>query len=606
MRRTVPLLITAISGFVLIVSFFIPVGESLGDRVAIWFDLLASIAFVLGGGNLIKMHLKKIADQVPGWGYSGVTLLAFFVTLYVGLAKWGVPPAPQQEFYGESFAKLTLDELPESLTFSVPGTIPQHPSDEPLPASVRKLISSANDQIIFRGWMQPAQREDLFGYDPSLRWRRDVELLFEQAQPKDILAGKVAYYANHQALSFRGFMTDEQHQALLNIADTPAWKAAVEQLHQQSQKTVSVPATMPESVKIPPALAEVVTYDPDAKQLSIKGPMSQGQRMALANQFPIARPVPPPQQQQLLQQLRDLGPVTEAQAEEFDKHFLGSWTVELLHEMLDQAGLPEEVPKSYSEMYEEQQAGEKNIQRSRTVGENVRLNEQQVEALREFAQTPTMTIAELTALLRERGNLTGTQATVLNTFLGRVPTIGEDRKDLAFAMLRKGPLNQQQQDLLFEQFRVEHRWRADVTSLFLAAHTVKYPWSGQYRAQESPFWWLYEYAFKPLTATMFAILAFYVASAAFRAFRAKNFEAILLLGTAFIILLGRTFAGVMLTSFLPEDSPFRIENMTVFIMQVFNTAGNRAIMIGIALGIASTSLKVLLGIDRSYLGSGED
>jgi len=134
-------------------------------------------------------------------------------------------------------------------------------------------------------------------------------------------------------------------------------------------------------------------------------------------------------------------------------------------------------------------------------------------------------------------------------------------------------------------------------------------WSGSYREMGSPFWWLYEFAFKPLTATMFAMLAFYVASAAFRAFRAKNFEAILLLGTAFIILLGRTFAGVYLTGFIPEDSEFagmRIENLTVSIMKVFNTAGNRAIMIGIALGIASTSLKVLLGVDRSYLGSGED
>jgi hypothetical protein len=133
--------------------------------------------------------------------------------------------------------------------------------------------------------------------------------------------------------------------------------------------------------------------------------------------------------------------------------------------------------------------------------------------------------------------------------------------------------------------------------------------AGNYLEIGGAFWWFYEYAFKPLTATMFAMLAFYVASAAFRAFRAKNFEAILLLGTAFIILLGRTYAGVWLTSFLAEDGPLRgarLENLTVTIMKVFVTAGNRAIMIGIALGIASTSLKVLLGVDRSYLGGGEE
>jgi hypothetical protein len=134
-----------------------------------------------------------------------------------------------------------------------------------------------------------------------------------------------------------------------------------------------------------------------------------------------------------------------------------------------------------------------------------------------------------------------------------------------------------------------------------------YAWSGSYREVGGPFWWLYEYAFKPLTATMFAMLAFYVASAAFRAFRAKNIEAMLLLGTAFIILLGRTYAGVWLTSWMPEAlSGLKLENVTITIMKVFNTAGNRAIMIGIALGVAATSLKVLLGVDRSYLGGGEE
>jgi hypothetical protein len=143
-----------------------------------------------------------------------------------------------------------------------------------------------------------------------------------------------------------------------------------------------------------------------------------------------------------------------------------------------------------------------------------------------------------------------------------------------------------------------------------AAQFPEYAWSGGYRQNGSPFWFLYEYVFTPLTSTLFALVAFYIASAAFRAFRAKNLEAVLLLGTAFIVLLGRTFAGVALTSWIDPAvwsgfeyfTGLRVENLTVYIMAVFNTVGNRAIMIGIALGIVSTSLKILLGLDRSYLG----
>ena len=129
------------------------------------------------------------------------------------------------------------------------------------------------------------------------------------------------------------------------------------------------------------------------------------------------------------------------------------------------------------------------------------------------------------------------------------------------------------------------------------------PWSGKPDDEGSAFWWIYLYVMTPITSTLFAVLAFYVASAAFRAFRAKNLEATLLLATAFVILLGRTFAGVVLTGWLPEwASGLRLENLAVTIMDVFNTAGNRAIIIGIALGVASTGIRLLLGLDRSYLG----
>lgn len=140
--------------------------------------------------------------------------------------------------------------------------------------------------------------------------------------------------------------------------------------------------------------------------------------------------------------------------------------------------------------------------------------------------------------------------------------------------------------------------------------TAKYPnhpWSGSYMDEGGGIGWLYEYVMSPIIATMFSLLAFYVASAAFRAFRAKNVEAMLLLATAFIVLLGRTYAGTMLTAWVPDSmSALTFPGMTGVIMAVFTTAGQRAIMLGIALGIAAISLRIILGLDRSYLGSDKD
>ena len=141
------------------------------------------------------------------------------------------------------------------------------------------------------------------------------------------------------------------------------------------------------------------------------------------------------------------------------------------------------------------------------------------------------------------------------------------------------------------------------------AEFPQYAWAGSYEQVGTIFWWLFEYVFSPLNMTVFALLAFFIASASFRAFRAKNAEAIILLITAFIVLCGRTYVGVWMTDWIPEDGPvsgLRLENMTETIMNVFTLSGMRAITIGIALGIVATSLKVLLGVDRSYLGSDSD
>ena len=116
----------------------------------------------------------------------------------------------------------------------------------------------------------------------------------------------------------------------------------------------------------------------------------------------------------------------------------------------------------------------------------------------------------------------------------------------------------------------------------------------------TPFSYLYDHVYSPLVAMMFALLAFFVGSASYRAFRARNKEATVLLLAAFFVMLGRVPLGDMLTGWLPHW--LQMSAISNWIMNVPNMAGQRAIMIGIALGIVSTSLRLILGIERSYLG----
>jgi hypothetical protein len=108
------------------------------------------------------------------------------------------------------------------------------------------------------------------------------------------------------------------------------------------------------------------------------------------------------------------------------------------------------------------------------------------------------------------------------------------------------------------------------------------------------FQWLFDNVQVPLDATMFALLAFFIASAAYRTFRARNLEATLLLITAVIVMLGRVPLGEMMYERMPD--------LYEWIMQYPAVAGKRGILFGVALGSIATSLRIILGIERSHLG----
>ncbi len=126
----------------------------------------------------------------------------------------------------------------------------------------------------------------------------------------------------------------------------------------------------------------------------------------------------------------------------------------------------------------------------------------------------------------------------------------------------------------------------------------------EFQTPDTEFTWLYNFIYTPLSATMFALLAFFVASASYRAFRARNLQATLLLVAGFLVMMGRVlFDDILFGPFVQDFTP--LSDIASFIMNYPNLAGQRAIMIGIALGTVSTALRIMLGIERSYLGGSE-
>ena len=161
----------------------------------------------------------------------------------------------------------------------------------------------------------------------------------------------------------------------------------------------------------------------------------------------------------------------------------------------------------------------------------------------------------------------------------------------------------------------------------------------------SAFYWMFQNIYLPLGATMFALLAFFVASASYRAFKIRNFEASLLLVSGVFLMIGRVPVGqlipwwmsveiyvllifaliavkfnerrqmlvslfismifvplIILYFNLTDLALFKITDLQEWIMDVPATAGSRAIMIGIALGTIAQSYRIITGREKSILG----
>jgi hypothetical protein len=115
---------------------------------------------------------------------------------------------------------------------------------------------------------------------------------------------------------------------------------------------------------------------------------------------------------------------------------------------------------------------------------------------------------------------------------------------------------------------------------------------------------MFNYVFMPLVATVFSLLAFYIVSASYRAFRIRNWEATLLMAAAFIVMLAQVPVGGWLTAWIPIKQ-LQIPYVGAWLLTVVNSAAQRAIGFGAAVGVLAISLRIWLSLERGVFFSME-
>jgi len=101
---------------------------------------------------------------------------------------------------------------------------------------------------------------------------------------------------------------------------------------------------------------------------------------------------------------------------------------------------------------------------------------------------------------------------------------------------------------------------------------------------------------RPMGSTVFSLLAFYMASAAYRAFRVKSKEALLMMISAFVVMLGQIPIGLWLTHSLPQ--PLWLPVMSQWILYIANSAAVRGMWFGMMLGAIAVGLRFWLSLER--------
>ncbi|MCB0336208.1 MAG: hypothetical protein KDD62_07875, partial [Bdellovibrionales bacterium] len=103
---------------------------------------------------------------------------------------------------------------------------------------------------------------------------------------------------------------------------------------------------------------------------------------------------------------------------------------------------------------------------------------------------------------------------------------------------------------------------------------------------------MFDGLFVSLSTAMFSLLGVYIASAAYRAFRIRSFEAVLMMTAAVLVMLGQIPFGVYIYSGMPE--------IRDWILRVPNSAAFRAITIGTGIAGLVMAFRMWFSIESDF------
>ncbi|GIV17627.1 MAG: hypothetical protein KatS3mg022_3062 [Armatimonadota bacterium] len=107
---------------------------------------------------------------------------------------------------------------------------------------------------------------------------------------------------------------------------------------------------------------------------------------------------------------------------------------------------------------------------------------------------------------------------------------------------------------------------------------------------------VFNYLLRPMSSTVFSLLAFHMATASYRAFRVKSGEAALMMTSAFIVMLGQIPIGLWLTHGLP--SFLQLPVMAQWVLYIANSAAVRGMWFGMMVGAIAVGLRFWLSLER--------